>query len=122
MKITLENFADFINGEWDWDEKTATNTGLFIYPKDPKNRDIGGGKLTKEDIDELKNHPQTDTLSIMGLHQDTFEYFIKTYGKQLKAIRFLKIKWFRIGLCWGHCPIWNLCISFIISGLRIFGI
>lgn len=92
MKITLDNFEGFINGNWDWDEKTATNTGLVIYPKDPKNRDIGGGKLTKEDIDELKNHPQTDTLSIMGLHQDTFEYFIKTYGKQLKAIRFFKNK------------------------------
>ena len=31
-------------------------------------------------------------MTISGLRQDTFEYFIETYGKQLKAIRFFKNK------------------------------
>jgi hypothetical protein len=54
--------------------------------------DIGGGKITIADIDKLKNYPDTEVVTISGLKQDTFEYFIKTYGKQLKAIRFFKNK------------------------------
>ena len=54
--------------------------------------DIGGGKITIADIDKLKKYPHIDVVTISGLKQDTFEYFIKTYGKQLKAISFFKNK------------------------------
>ena len=54
--------------------------------------DIGGGRISVFDIDKLKDYPDADVVTISGLHQDTFEYFIKTYGKQLRAIRFFKNK------------------------------
>ena len=47
---------------------------------------------TVEDIDKLKLYPDAEVVTISGLQQDTFEYFINTYGKQLKAIRFFKNK------------------------------
>jgi hypothetical protein len=55
--------------------------------------DIGGGIISVEDIDKLKDYPDTDVVTISGLRQDTFEYFIKTYGHQFKAIRFFKNKY-----------------------------
>lgn len=54
--------------------------------------DIGGGRITVVDIDRMKEYPQADVVTVSGLRQDTFEYFINTYGKQLKAIRFFKNK------------------------------
>ena len=54
--------------------------------------DIGGRKITTADIDRLKESPNAEVVTISGLQQDTFEYFIKTYGNQLKAIRFFKNK------------------------------
>jgi len=60
-----------------------------------ENIDIGGGRISVGDIDKLKDHPEADTVMISGLRQDTFEYFIKTYGKQLKAIRFFQEQVYR---------------------------
>ena len=57
-----------------------------------ENWDIGGGRITIKDIDELANHPDAECVMISGLRQDTFEYFIRTYGSQLKAISFLRNK------------------------------
>lgn len=54
--------------------------------------DIGGGTITKEEIDILKEYPQLKRISIAGLHQDTFEYFIGNYGAQFEAICFFKNK------------------------------
>ena len=48
--------------------------------------DIGGGTITKEEIDVIGEHPEWKRISIAGLHQDTFEYFIHTYGAQFEAI------------------------------------
>lgn len=54
--------------------------------------DIGGGIITKEDIDQLACYPEADRVTVSGLRQDSFEYFIRTYGRQLKAIKFFKNK------------------------------
>ena len=54
--------------------------------------DIGGGRIRIEDIDRLREFPETEVVTISGLRQDTFTYFLRTYGKQLKAIRFFKNK------------------------------
>ena len=58
----------------------------------PKKFDIGGGRIEKDDIDLLASHPDSLAVRITGLRQDTFEYFIQTYGRQLKAIDFFKNK------------------------------
>lgn len=83
------SFDSFVDGSFDYDYKTQNHTCLWLREA---NMDIGGGTISKEDIDRLKNHPDIDVVTISGLHQDTFEYFIKTYGKQFKSIRFFKNK------------------------------
>jgi len=77
--VTVDTFADFCkNTSYLWlREATA---------------DVGGGTISIDDIDRLKEYPNTEVISISGLNQETFEYFIKTYGKQFKAIRFFKNK------------------------------
>ncbi len=86
---TKFSFESFVDGSFDYDIKTQIHTCLWLREE---KMDIGGGTITVEDIDKLKDYPDTDVVTISGLHQDTFEYFIKTYGKRLKAIRFFKNK------------------------------
>ena len=57
-----------------------------------ENMDVGGGTISIIDIDKIRDFPNAKNVIISGLHQDTFEYFIKTYGKQFKAIFFHKNK------------------------------
>lgn len=95
------SFNSFIDGSFDYDPVSETHTCLWLHEKD---MDIGGGKISIDDIDKLKSYPNIDFVTISGLRQDTFEYFIKTYGNQFKAIRFLKISWLRIGHCLAHYP------------------
>jgi hypothetical protein len=83
------SFDSFRNGNFDYDLETKTHTCLWLRAE---KMDIGGGIISVEDIDKLKDYPDTDVVTISGLRQDTFEYFIKTYGHQLKAIRFFKNK------------------------------
>ncbi|MBQ8696954.1 MAG: hypothetical protein IJ519_04460 [Clostridia bacterium] len=82
-------FHDFVHGYFDRDSETGEHIGLWLRSK---KMDVGGGMITVEDIDRLKDYPHTDVVTISGLRQDTFEYFIKTYGHQLRAIRFFKNK------------------------------
>lgn len=51
---------------------------------------ISGGRITKQDIDTIRQFPSATEISISGLTQNTFEYFIKNYGNQFKAIIFWK--------------------------------
>ena len=86
MDFSFKSFAD---GSFDYNKETETHTRLYLRED---NADISGGKIKFSDIDVLKNHPDVDTVTISGLNQETFEYFILNYGKQLKAIRFFKNK------------------------------
>ncbi|HLO15194.1 MAG TPA: hypothetical protein VK206_10220 [Anaerolineales bacterium] len=51
---------------------------------------ISGGRIKKQDIDKIKDFPDATGISISGLTQDTFDYFIENYGHQFKAIIFWK--------------------------------
>lgn len=79
MNITLENF-----------EKTRTE--IYDVVLVPQNNDIGGGSITKEEIDIIKEYPDAKSLRISGLNQETFEYLIGNYGNQFEAISFFKNK------------------------------
>ena len=83
------SFDSFINGKSDYDSKTQTHTCLWLREE---KMDIGGGKISIADIDKLKEYPGMEVVTISGLRQDIFEYFIQTYGRQLKAISFFKNK------------------------------
>ena len=51
---------------------------------------ISGGKIAQAHIDLIRQHPNVTEISISGLRQDTFDYFIERYGNQFKAISFWK--------------------------------
>ncbi len=97
----MSNFDKFIFGFWDYDEETKKHTGLHLRQE---NMDIGGGTISKDDIDKLKEYPETEILTISRLNQDTFEYFINTYGKKLRAVRFFKDKLVRDWSLLGQLP------------------
>lgn len=52
--------------------------------------DISGGRISKGAIDTIRQYPNITEISISGLTQDTFDYFIENYGHQFKAILFWK--------------------------------
>ena len=83
------SFDSFVDGNFDYDPITKTHRCIRLREE---KMDIGGGRITVSDIDRLRDFPEADTVTISGLQQDTFAYFIHTYGKQLKAIRFFKDK------------------------------
>lgn len=49
---------------------------------------FSGGRMTIEQIDTIKNFPNAVEIRICGLTQETFIYFIDTYGRQFKVIEF----------------------------------
>jgi hypothetical protein len=53
-------------------------------------RDVPGSKITRRELDTIKAFPTTTEISVSGLTQDTFEYFVANYGSQFKAINFWK--------------------------------
>lgn len=77
----LISFDDFVDG--------CIDVGPWLRQT---NMDIGGGKISISDIDLMKKYPEAEVATISGLDQETFEYFVGTYGRQLKAIRFFKNK------------------------------
>ena len=77
MKINLSNFE-------------TSDTSLFDFSI--VQRDVGGGKTGKEEIDRLAEHPAAKSLIISGLNQECFEYLIRNYGGQFEAISFWKNK------------------------------
>lgn len=55
-------------------------------------KEVGGGVTTVEQINTIRNLPDAKSIIISGLKQDTFEYFVNTYGRQFQAITFWKNK------------------------------
>jgi hypothetical protein len=53
-------------------------------------QNISGGRITKQQIDTIRQFPDATEIAISGLTQSTFEYFIKNHGSQFKAIIFWK--------------------------------
>lgn len=55
-------------------------------------KDVGGGKTSKEEIDMIQKYPNAKSLVISGLDQENFEYLIDRFGSQFEAISFWKNK------------------------------
>ncbi len=75
MSINLNNFS-----------------GTNGYDIDLRQKEVGGGKITIQQIDTIRQYPNAKSIIISGLEQKTFEYLINEYGKQFKAISFWKNK------------------------------
>lgn len=81
-KVTIETFGDF---------RDNLSTPFEPWLREA-NMDVSGGTISITDIDKIIEYPDADIVTVSGLNQETFEYFIKTYGQQFKAIRFFKNK------------------------------
>lgn len=77
MKIDMSNFD---------------STSFELFDINLVQKEVSGGEITIEQIDTIKEYPNAESIIISGLKQNTFEYFIKTYGKQFRAISFWKNK------------------------------
>ena len=82
------SFDSFCSGNYDWDSAEERHTSPWII-YDRSNKDT---KTTKDDVDRVMQYSNTNVVKVSGLTQDSFEYFISTYGTQLKAIDFFKNK------------------------------
>lgn len=91
MNIDVSDFNALIQKVWNYPQidKNTDYTQLVIKASET---DGSGGKITIKDIDRLADYPDVKSVTILGLSQDTFEYFINTYGQQLKYICFWKNK------------------------------
>lgn len=129
--ITTENFPAFITGSWDYDREKDCHTGIWIHSD---NMDVSGGRITKEEIDRLDGYEHKEAITISGLTQDTFEYFIRRYGQELRAVRFFKNKmvedWSLLGtlpqleyVYWFHnqriASLWDMSENVALKGLCI---
>ncbi len=130
--ITLKNFPKFIDGSFD---RVAVG-GRHALMLGAKVSGIGGGCVTEKDVDELRLYPYLHTVCVTGLHQDSFEYLIRRYGYQLRAIRFYKNKmvedWSLLGTLSGlefvvwhgndHITsLWNMSGNKALQGLAFSG-
>ena len=129
MKNLIFSFEAFIDGSFDLDPVTGEHASLWLRCE----KDVGG-RITKKEIDKLKDRREIDVVTISGLRQDTFEYFIKTYGKQFRAIRFFKNRFVQdwsllaelsdveyLDLFMNHCmtALWDVGRNKSLTGLRI---
>ena len=91
MNVQVENFYELVKQEWNYPKigKGTQYTQIHLHASD---MDVTGGTIQINDIDELAKYPDVKSVTISGLRQDTFEYFIRTYGKQLRFIQFFKNK------------------------------
>lgn len=91
MNIHVANLYELVQEEWNYPGRGngSKKTQLLLCETDA---DVTGGKISISDIDKLANYPDVKSVTVSGLNQETFEYFIKTYGRQLRFIEFFKNK------------------------------
>lgn len=80
--MTYQEFEELYRG-------THHNGFVWIHAE---KMDIGGARISKAEIDQLSQLETIDKIMISGLRQDTFEYFIETYGKRIKYLYLFKNK------------------------------
>ena len=90
MNVQFSDFNELVKEQLGYKECDRFHaTQLIIQAHDA---DVSGGKIRKEEIDRIKEHPDAISVTISGLTQETFEYFIDKYAKQFRYIRFFKNK------------------------------
>lgn len=77
MKFSVDNFED---------------APFENYDLDLRQKEVGGGQISIEQIDSIKNFPDAKSIAISGLQDDTLAYFVEHYASQFKVISFWKNK------------------------------
>ena len=57
---------------------------IFLTPH------LGGGEISKENIDRINAYPKIDKIHISGLNDETLEYFVEKHGNKFVSIEFFK--------------------------------
>lgn len=70
----IETFEDFCRGDYIPSLNELKSNEVRLIPED---MDVGGGHMKIHEIDKLKDYPNADIVTISGLDQEGFEYFIK---------------------------------------------
>lgn len=91
MDVQVKNFSELVRREWGYPKlcEGKLQTQLHLCAPD---MDVTGGTIRREDIDLLAQYPEVRSVSVSGLRQDTFVYFLQRYGRQLRYIDFFKNK------------------------------
>lgn len=77
MKFSVDNFED---------------APFENYDLDLRQKEVGGGQISIEQIDSIKNFPDAKSIAISGLQDDTLAHFVEHYASQFKVISFWKNK------------------------------
>jgi hypothetical protein len=72
-------------------QKLIRNPDQYVWLRQ-EDMDVGGGRISREDIDKISDHADRSRIMISGLRQDTFEYFVRKYGGELRYVYFFKNK------------------------------
>ena len=133
MDVHAYDFESLASKEWNYPKIDEDSRFAQLLIK-AANADVSGGVIRKEEIDRIAEYPEAKTVSIGGLRQDTFEYFIKTYGRQFRYINFFKNKgvedWSLLGtlpeleaLYWFHnqkiTKFWDMSRNYALRALEI---
>jgi len=89
-----------------------------------------------EGIDRLQQYDNIDRVMITGLRQDTFEYFVKTFGHKISCINFdgnksvtdlsplsalTGVRYIRFGLNYRVTALWDMTSNHNLEGLALTG-
>lgn len=77
MKFSVDNFED---------------APFENYDLDLRQKEVGGGQISIEQIDSIKNFPDAKSIAISGLQDDTLAHFVEHYASQFEVISFWKNK------------------------------
>ena len=91
MDVQVKNFSELVRREWGYPKLCEEKLQTQLHLRTP-NIDVTGGTIRREDIDLLAQYPEVRSVSVSGLRQDTFVYFVQRYGRQLRYIDFFKNK------------------------------
>lgn len=126
MHISIDPLYGFVFEE--------NESALTLHAADAGQR-TALGSMTIEEIDVLRDLPHINRLTISGLSQDTFEYFIHRYGNQLRALTLISPKLEDLSplgslpqleylsVLQNHCvsSLWDMTGNTALKGLHISG-
>ena len=112
-----------------------TDSSLELFDLNLCQKEVDGGIINYQQIDEIKKYPDAKTIVISGLRQETFEYFVTKYANQFEAISFWKNKSVENLACLGELnkvkyinyffnqratDLWNMSGNINLIGLGIY--
>ena len=133
MNVQVDDFSELVKQEWDYPQYDEGNDGTSLVIK-AADADVSGGKVCLEEIDRLASYPDAKSVTIFGLTQEAFEYFITKYGKQFRYINFFKDKrvedWSLLstlpeleGLYWYHnqkiTKLWDMSRNYALMAVEL---